>query len=166
MGNAMYVGIETLFPTTTAGLNILAVDDEAGSRASLAAVLRLAGHHAVFAKDGDEALEIFEHSGELFDMIITDHQMCRVSGLDLVRELRKRKFAGDIVVLTAYAGTLEEEEYKKLEIAGIMEKPFDITEMREWLRCIVAARKHAAPGAINFCCVRRAPDEVNLNRRF
>lgn len=122
-------------------MNILAVDDEAGSRTSLDVVLKLAGHRAIFARDGDEALEKFNGSEVPFDLIITDHQMARVSGLDLVRSLRGKGFTGEIVVLTAYTGKLDEQEYKKLEVAGIMEKPFDVAELRQWLDYL-----HKCPG--------------------
>jgi CheY-like chemotaxis protein len=124
-------------------LNILAVDDEAGTRAALGIVLALAGHHAIFAKDGDEALEIFEKSNVPFDLIITDHQMSRVSGPELVRELRERGFKGEIAVLTAYAGTLDEQQYQKLNVAGIMEKPFDVRQLTEWIECIHGCREDA-----------------------
>lgn len=143
-------------------MNILVVDDEAGTRTALDAVLRLAGHEAHFAVDGDEALELFDNSEAPFDLIITDHMMVRVSGLDLVRQLRERGFAGQIVVLTAYAGTIEEREYRKLEVAGIMGKPFDIAELRLWLDCIYKSREQArAAGelsgpssAISFCWLK------------
>jgi CheY-like chemotaxis protein len=125
-------------------LNILAVDDESGTRAALGIVLALAGHHAIFAKDGDEALELFQKSNIAFDLIITDHQMARVSGPELVRQLRDRGFGGEIAVLTAYAGTLDEQEYQKLDVAGIMEKPFDITELTQWIDCIHGCREHAS----------------------
>ena len=143
-------------------LNILVVDDEAGTRAALAAVLHISGHRAAFARDGDEALVIFESAPEPFDLIITDHQMVRVSGLDLVRSLRGKGFGGEIVVLTAYAGTIEEEEYRKLEVAGIMEKPFDIGELRQWLDCIHGCREQSRkengecpPKAIAFCWLKQ-----------
>jgi CheY-like chemotaxis protein len=149
-------------PPSSNRLNILVVDDEAGSRAALAVVLQLAGHHAVFAKDGDEALDKFDKAAAPFDLIITDHQMVRVSGLDLVRKLRDKGFGGEIVVLTAYAGTLEEEEYRKLEVSGIMEKPFNITELREWLDCIHGNREQSRaagnppgrPSTITFCWLK------------
>ena len=155
----LYQSALTTDTTITKRLNILAVDDEAGSRAALAIVLKLAGHNAVFAKDGDEALELFENAEDPFDLIITDHLMLRVSGLDLVRRLREKGFVGEIVVLTAYAGTIEEAEYRKLEVAGIMEKPFDIAELREWLQCIYECRTHPATGqclprAVHFCWLR------------
>jgi len=145
-------------------MNILVVDDEAGSRKAVDVVLKLAGHHTLFARDGDEALKIFDASPEAFDLVITDHQMVHLSGLDLVRLLRERGFTGEIVVLTAYAGTIEEDEYKKLEVAGIMEKPFDIIELRQWLECINGCREqqlrtgellHCPPGPIHFCWLRR-----------
>lgn len=155
-------GIKTESTLSPAALNILVVDDEAGTRASLAAVLKLSGHHAAFATDGDEALEIFEKAGVPFDLIITDHMMVRVSGVDLVHRLRDRGFKGEIVVLTAYAGTLDEEEYRKLEVAGIMEKPFDIGQLRSWLSCIrECAARHGEgpkpkcpPNAIAFCWLK------------
>ena len=154
-------------PDTSNGksLNILVVDDEAGSRMALSAVLTLAGHVALFATDGDEALEMFDSAQVPFDLIITDHAMVRVSGVDLVRQLRERGFAGEIVVLTAYAGTIEEQEYKKLEVAGIMEKPFDIAELRRWINCIHECREQSSIGgklpsqlrAINFYWVKHDP---------
>jgi CheY-like chemotaxis protein len=143
-------------------LNILVVDDEAGTRAALSAVLKLSGHHTEFASDGDEALEMFEKSEVPFDLIITDHMMVRVSGLDLVHRLRERGFKGEIVVLTAYAPTIDEAEYRKLEVAGIMEKPFDIAELRQWLACIhecahgqEGGRKPVCPPrAVAFCWLK------------
>jgi CheY-like chemotaxis protein len=148
--------------TPSAVLNILVVDDEAGTRAALSAVLKLSGHHAVFASDGDEALAIFENSQAPFDLIITDHMMVRVSGLDLVHRLRERGFKGEIVVLTAYAPTIDEQEYRELEVAGIMEKPFDIAELRSWLACIHdcahptenGTKPVCPPRAISFCWLK------------
>lgn len=150
--------------TVAKSLNILVVDDEAGTRKALDVVLKLAGHHALFAKDGDEALEIFDRTPSSFDLVITDHHMLRLSGLDLVRLLRKRGFAGEIVVLTAYAGTIEENEYRKMEVAGIMEKPFDISDLRQWLECINGCREHRSRtgekprcplGPVDICWLQR-----------
>lgn len=151
-------------PRTSSRLNILAVDDEAGTRAALGIVLALAGHHAIFAKDGDEALDLFRNSNIPFDLIITDHQMARVSGPELVRELRDRGFAGEIAVLTAFAGTLDEQEYQRLNVAGIMQKPFDIAELTQWIECIHGCREQAqaeekeaaTARGIQFCWLKHA----------
>jgi CheY-like chemotaxis protein len=147
-------------------LNILVVDDESGTRTALAAVLRLSGHEAHFAADGDEALEMFDHAENPYDLIITDHMMVRVSGLDLVRQLRERGFAGEIMVLTAYAGKFEEQEYKRLEVAGIMGKPFELAELRLWLDAIYTSRERnrvlhkieGMPNAIHFFWLKHEED--------
>jgi CheY-like chemotaxis protein len=120
-------------PPSASPVNILVVDDEFGTRASLGTVLALAGHHVEFARDGDLALDLFHQNRDKFDVVITDHQMARVSGLDLVRRLRERGFTGDIVLLTAYAGTAEKEEYEKLGVTAVMDKPFDTAALREWV---------------------------------
>jgi len=112
-------------------LNILVADDEFGTRASLGIVLALAGHHTIFARDGDEAFDLVEQDSTRFDLIITDHQMFRVSGLELVRKLRQKGYPGQIIVLTAYAGIVEKEDYGKLNVACIMDKPFDTAGLRE-----------------------------------
>lgn len=146
-------------------LNVLAVDDEAGTRMALDIVLKLAGHHPVLARDGDEALALYESAPDSFDLIITDHQMVRVSGLDLVRRLREEGFHGEIVVLTAYAGSIEADQYKELEVAGLMEKPFNVVELRQWLSCIHGCREHTwteedrpcTPEA-HYCWLRCAMD--------
>jgi len=144
-------------------LRILVVDDEAGSRTALDAVLRVAGHHPMFARDGDEALEMCNPAATAFDMVLTDHAMARVSGPDFVRRVRAKGYAGEIVVLTAYAGALEAEEYRELDVACVMEKPFDAGELRHWIECIHGCREQSPAGAkipgrlraIDFCRPRR-----------
>ncbi len=141
-----YTRIVNLTQPSNKHLNILVVDDEAASRSALNAVLSLAGHRGYLASDGEEALGMFERGDVRFDLVITDHLMVRVSGVDLVRRLRERGFLGEIVVVTAYAGRIDEEEYRRLEVAGIMEKPFDLVELRTWIEHIHGCRDLSAMG--------------------
>lgn len=71
--------------------------------------------------------------------------MVRVSGLDLIRQLRAKGFTGEILVLTAYAGTLDENKYKQLAVDRAMRKPFDIADLLEWMQL----GTHD-----DFCCFR------------
>lgn len=146
-------------------LNILAVDDEAGARSALAIIFKLDRHDAAIAGDGDEALKLFENAAAPFDLVITDHVMPGMSGVDLVRALRKKAFAGCILVLTAHADLAAEQEYRDLGVAGLMVKPFDVTDLRQWVACIQgcqerlasgAGRPQCPPGAQDFCWLKRA----------
>jgi YesN/AraC family two-component response regulator len=64
------------------------------------------------ASDGWEALMKIGVSKRTFDVVITDHRMPRMSGLELVRQLRKRAFNGKILVLSAH---LSDEDIKAYE---------------------------------------------------
>jgi len=132
-------------------LNILAVDDEEGARASLKIVLRLAGHHASIANDAHEALKLYDDAPEPFDLIITDHAMPGLSGVDLVRKLRGKGYDREVLVLSANVNLAAEQEYKKLGVAGIMAKPFDIKDLKEWTRCIPVCRERSANGEKPQC---------------
>ena len=63
--------------------------------------MKLAGHDAHFVTDGGEAMEVIDGAQIPFDLVITNHQMARLSGLDLMRSLEEKGFVGEIIVLTA-----------------------------------------------------------------
>ena len=65
---------------------ILIVDDEEADRNVLSAILEQAGHQTFFAEDGQQALSVF--GATVVDVVITDLQMPRVHGLELITVLR------------------------------------------------------------------------------
>ena len=132
-------------------LNILAVDDEEGARTSLKIVLKLAGHHASIANDGQEALKLYDSAPEPFDLIITDHTMPGLSGVDLVQKLRDKDYDGDVLVLSAHVDSKAEKKYRNLGVAGIMAKPFDISDLKKWTHCIQDCRERSANGEKPQC---------------
>ena len=69
-------------------LRVLVVDDDDGVRLLVAEVLREAGCLVLTACDGEEAVEILE--AEPVDLLITDYQMPRMNGLELLRWSRAR----------------------------------------------------------------------------
>jgi two-component system response regulator AtoC len=159
MEDAFYSIIATSDPICRR-LNILAVDDEAGTRKALDIVLKLAGYRPITAKDPEEALRLFEKGTLMPDLVITNHNMPGMNGLAFVRKLKDRGYSGKIIVLTAYAGSEEEREYRKLGVAGLMEKPFNVAELRNWIACIQQCHSKdfppgqkppCPPGSDEFC---------------
>ena len=62
------------------------------------------GYRVLQADDGRDAEEIFSRiGGEKIDMLITDLVMPRVNGLDLAKELRKRKTKLKVLLISGYA---------------------------------------------------------------
>jgi DNA-binding response OmpR family regulator len=111
-------------------LNILAVEDETAVAQLLALVLGGPNCKVATASNGEKALAKIDASKNRFDVVITDHRMPRVSGLELVRELRARKFEGKVVVLSAHLAEDNIKAYQKLGVNMLISKPFDVAELR------------------------------------
>ena len=101
--------------------HILVVDDEAGFRALLRDILEEAGHAVTEARDGAEALAFLERGA--FDLVLTDRQMPKVDGLELVRRIRARPSPPPVVVLTAHGSIPEAVDAVRLGAADYITKP-------------------------------------------
>ncbi len=78
---------------------ILVVDDDAGVREMMLRILRNRGYQAEGAVDGLQALARLEHGD--FDVVVTDLQMPRLHGLDLVHRVNRLQGPLPVVVHTA-----------------------------------------------------------------
>jgi DNA-binding response OmpR family regulator len=111
-------------------LNILAVEDETAVAQLLALVLGGPNCKVATASNAEKALAKMDAAKRPFDVVITDHRMPRVSGLELVRELRARKFGGKVVVLSAHLAEDNIKAYQELGVNMMISKPFDVDELR------------------------------------
>jgi CheY-like chemotaxis protein len=124
-------------------LRILTVEDEPAVTHMLALLLGGPGAKITNACDGWMALMKIGAAAEPFDVIITDHRMPRMNGLDLVRRLRVRKFTGKIIVLSAYLTKENIQAYEELEVDMMLAKPFDVGELQ--LAMDLLTKKPSAP---------------------
>lgn len=67
-------------------IRLLVVDDDANYRAYLGALTRRLGFAVTTAPDGEAALALLAAGG--YDVIVVDHEMPRLTGIDVVRSLR------------------------------------------------------------------------------
>ena len=124
-------------------LRILTVEDEPAVTHMLALLLGGPGAKITNACDGWMALMKIGAAAEPFDVIITDHRMPRMNGLDLVRRLRVRQFTGKIIVLSAYLTKENIQAYEELEVDMMLAKPFDVGELQ--LAMDLLTKKPSAP---------------------
>jgi two-component system, chemotaxis family, chemotaxis protein CheY len=111
--------------------SILVVDDTRSMRKMVAAVLQSAGYHVEEAVDGLEALEMART--RVFDLVLTDHNMPRMDGVTLVRELRALSDYDEVALIVLSTETNAELKQKGREAGatGWMVKPFDPQRMLE-----------------------------------
>jgi CheY-like chemotaxis protein len=128
---------------------ILTVEDEPAVAEMVGLLLGGPSAKIVNASDGWMALMKIGAAQEPFDLIITDHRMPRMTGLDLVRRLRVREFAGKIIVLSAHLSPENIQAYEELKVDMMFAKPFDCEELRLATELLTKkpSRSAAAPAA-------------------
>ncbi len=127
--------------------SILICDDEAPIRQLVATKLRGAGYQVVEARDGREGLDLAIKQPPA--LIVTDLQMPNLSGLEMVRELRKIEGTRcvPVIMLTARGYFVADEEAKALLIREIVPKPFGLKALLERVSAVVNAGGRSANAA-------------------
>lgn len=105
---------------------ILVVEDETLVRMLAVDVLRDAGHTVLEAADGIEALEILESSGT--DLLITDAEMPRMNGYQLVEAAMTRWPGLKILLITGYTKECVPANIVRA-LSHTLQKPFDIERL-------------------------------------
>jgi two-component system, NtrC family, response regulator AtoC len=111
---------------------ILVVDDEAGQRQLLRAILEK-DHDVTTASSSGEAVQLLEK--RVFDLVITDQRMPGLSGIDLIRWCKEQVPETPIIVLTAFGSIQTAVEAVKLGAQDYLTKPL---KNPEELRRVVA----------------------------
>jgi DNA-binding response OmpR family regulator len=119
----------------SAPLNILLAEDERSVAFSISFALKADGHRIEVA-DGEQAFAELTAKPEAFDVLITDHSMPRMNGMELVRRLRDTAFRGKIVVLSAHLSAETRAAYVELGVDLMIPKPFDVHQLRAAIRQI------------------------------
>lgn len=114
----------------TQKLNILVVDDEASVSASILWALKPFGHKTKVVSEGEQALAYLA-SDPTIDLVITDHSMPKMSGLELVRRLRETRHHAKILVLSAHLSQQNRAAYGSLGVDGMVPKPFNVDAFRQ-----------------------------------
>jgi CheY-like chemotaxis protein len=112
-------------------LRILVVEDEKAVAHMIAMVLGGPASKVATARNGWEALIRIGATSRPFDVIITDHRMPRMTGLQLVDRLRAQNFGGKILVVSGHFADEDIRAYEELNVDMMMSKPFDFDELQQ-----------------------------------
>jgi DNA-binding NtrC family response regulator len=107
--------------------NILIVDDEANTLASLARAFRLAGHEAVVCDNAERALELART--QPFDLILSDVVMPRRDGLALLEDLKTAGVAAPVVMMSGQAHIEMAVRATRLGALDFLEKPLSTEKL-------------------------------------
>lgn len=109
-------------------MNILIVDDKAAIRSAMADCLAQLGLDRVSeATDGEEAWALLSAGEQSFDLVISDLEMPKMTGLDLLRAVRNSKdlFRMPFIMATTVSDRQVILETMTLGVQAYIIKPFD-----------------------------------------
>ena len=117
---------------------ILVVDDEPSILLLLREALTQWGYHVTCVKSAGEALEAIRT--ELFDAAITDIRMPDMSGLDLLREIKRQDESIEVVMMTGYPTIASAVEALKEGAFDYLSKPLILDELRHLMTRLMERR--------------------------
>jgi C4-dicarboxylate-specific signal transduction histidine kinase len=122
------------------GRRVLVADDEADVAEVIARVMREDGDEVAVAHSGAEALRLLE-SGR-FDLVISDMEMEKVKGPDVLKKVAESGANPPAKVLFVTGDILNPKVLEFLSRTGApyLPKPFDIEELRQAARRLLAPR--------------------------
>jgi CheY-like chemotaxis protein len=93
--------------TDTTRETILLVEDEPAVRQLFAQALTRAGYAVHEARNGQEAMKVFDQHGDGIDLLLTDMRMPYMGGAELAHSLRARRRTLKLLCISGYPGSLD-----------------------------------------------------------
>lgn len=133
---------------------ILCADDDPALRACFAKLLTRAGYSVTTVADGWQAWETLQ--SDPYDLLITDHNMPGLSGLELAGKARCAGLTLPIIVATSDVSSFTDPHTQWLNIAALLQKPFGLRELSDTVGQTLCATHHVRWGhdeGAGFGCV-------------
>ena len=108
-------------------VRVLIVEDESLIRWSLRQKFKERGYRVVEAEDGQSALDAFD--ADFFDLVMLDYKLPDITGLDVLRGIRKVDQDAIVIMMTAYSTIETAVEAIKLGAFNYIAKPFQMEEL-------------------------------------
>ena len=106
---------------------ILVIDDDANTLASLARAVRLAGHDATVCDNAPRALELAK--AERFDLILSDVVMPGRDGIALLEDFKNAAITSTVVMMSGQASIEMAVKATRLGASDFLEKPISTDKL-------------------------------------
>ena len=123
--------------------HILVVDDDKDIRRLSADILRSSGYLVDAVEDGEVAWSALQAGN--YDLLITDNNMPKISGFELLRKLRSDSMTLPVIMVS---GTLPPEELSRhplLRLSRTLLKPFTSDELLKTVKKLLTAPESGTP---------------------
>jgi CheY-like chemotaxis protein len=122
---------------------ILIAEDDDIIRQIMSGFLANEGYVVNAAADGEQAWEALRHSD--YDLLVTDNDMPRLTGLKLIERIRNAGMSLPIIVASVTFPMDRAHDYPQLQIAAVISKPFRKLEFLDTVRDVLSSQEDAIP---------------------
>jgi len=133
-----------MIPALVEPATILIVEDEKPILEALVESFVDAGHKVLAASNGLAGFEMFLEAGKL-DIVFTDLTMPKLSGWELIEQLRAFDSKLPIVVFSGWGDVINPIKLRQYGIAKVIKKPFEMAKLHSTLYEVLAMRKRLDP---------------------
>lgn len=128
-------GIAAIEKRTNPPRRILVVDDDPDTRQLSVDVLTVSGFDIETARDGAAGWDAIQTTE--YDLVITDNQMPRMTGIKMIEKLRSSRMTVPVIMATRYLPTYEFARRPWLKPDGQLQRPFSNAELLEAVKKIL-----------------------------
>ncbi len=131
-------------------MRVLLVEDDELLGDGIKSCLKTSGYTIDWVKDGKAAIDVLSSSHESFDIIVLDLGLPKMSGLDVLKNIRNENIATPVLILTAFETV--DDRVKGLDAGAddYMTKPFDLEELNARIRALLRRSKSRAKPTISY----------------
>lgn len=122
-------------PPDAARETILLVEDEPAVRELFAQALARAGYRVFEARNGREAVKVFDQHGAAIDLLLTDMRMPYMGGAELAQQLRSRRMTLKLICISGYPGAIDSDL-----ASDFLAKPFSRDDLLSKVREVLDRR--------------------------
>jgi len=110
---------------------ILIVDDNPNMSSLLVEMLEVFQYDAARALDGQDALQKLDEDD--IAMVITDMRMPKMTGLELLKNIKEKRPKLPVVIISGYSVDEEDSDFVKTKADGFLNKPFMMADIEQLL---------------------------------
>jgi two-component system chemotaxis response regulator CheY len=122
--------------------NVLIVEDDAATRRLYKFLLTNGGYPVLEAEDGVAALE--QLAAHHCDLVITDMNMPRMDGMELISAIRRDYDNVYVILITAFGTPDTEKQAMRIGANDYLAKPFDFEELERRVHMFFQSRARSA----------------------
>ncbi|MEN8201567.1 MAG: ATP-binding protein [Bacteroidota bacterium] len=118
--------------------NILFVDDEKEITFMGKRMLESLGYNVDIKTDSQTALQDFKKNPEKYDLLVTDQAMPRMTGTELIGEIKQIRPDLKTIIITGYQDSIPVNATEQYGITNIISKPLILSEFSDLIRTVLS----------------------------